>query len=388
MGENPKTIMIFTGLAYSLVNFRLDLIKQLRDMGWRVVAVVPTEEVGLVTGESEISFVTRVMADLGVEVELIRFARTSIDPLRSSYTALSLARLIMKYRPSVFLAYTVKAVLIGGLSSWIMRVPRRVLWLTGLGSLFFDQNSSRGASLSVARYMLGRVLGWSTKVLLLNQDNLKTLTTVWPNLAMKCEVVVEGLDLSRFCSTPANSTDEPVRVLMIARLLIDKGVREYIQAAKLAKLTGLPALFELVGPFDTNPSAISENELQAAINEGWISYHGPAADVYPFLLRCDVFCLPSYHEGMPRTIMEAMAVGRPVVSTNAPGCREAFIENEHGLMVSPKDPEALFRALRTLIINRSERERMGRAAAQHARRSFDASTVSANLARVILGPVI
>ena len=174
---------------------------------------------------------------------------------------------------------------------------------------------------------------------------------------------------------------------MIARLLADKGVREYVSAAQEVKRLHPHVQFDLVGPYDEHPLAVSRVEIDAAVTNGGIIYHGPVDDVRPFLHNCHVYVLPSYREGTPRSVLEAMAVGRPVITTDAPGCRETVTVGGNGVLVTSASVPSLVGAMLLLIAtDLTELRRMAVASRRLAESKFDADIVNDQICAALITP--
>jgi glycosyltransferase involved in cell wall biosynthesis len=190
-----------------------------------------------------------------------------------------------------------------------------------------------------------------------------------------------GVDLEAFPPEPL--PDAPV-FLMLARLVADKGVREYVAAARHVKQRHPDAVFQLAGGLDLNPAAIQREEVQAWEQEGVIQYLGTVRPVQPALAACRFYVLPSYREGTPRSVLEALATGRPVITTDAPGCRETVVHGKNGLLVPPRDLDALASAITQLIeAPQAEVQRMADASLALAREKYDVHKVNAEVLRVI-----
>jgi glycosyltransferase involved in cell wall biosynthesis len=370
-------IVIFGSLAESLLNFRGDLIRHLRACGHEVVAVAP--------GES--AEVDLTLKSWGVRRVQIRMDRTGIDPISDLRFLIDLCRLLQKEQPDVLLAYTIKPVVYGMLAARFAGVSRRVAMITGLGFAF---NPTAGLRQKLAR-MAARALyraamACANVVVFQNPDDeldFRNLRMLGNGLRV-LRTAGSGVNLERF--TAQRLPDGPLRFLMIARLLKEKGVREYMKAAALVRQTRPELEFHLVGPFDTHPSAASRREVEASVAAGHIVYHGAVADVRTHLAHCHVFVLPSYREGTPRSVLEAMAVGRPIVTTDAPGCRETVIPGENGLLVPPGQSEALGEAMQSLAKRSSaDLERMALSSRHLATTRYDVRIVNAQIADA-LGP--
>jgi glycosyltransferase involved in cell wall biosynthesis len=169
----------------------------------------------------------------------------------------------------------------------------------------------------------------------------------------------------------------------MGRLLGEKGFREYVSAAELVKKRFPEAIFRLVGSEDPSPDGIPLSEVQEWHNEGWIEYCGSTKDVRPFLNDCSVFVLPSYHEGMPRTVLEAMSVGRPILTTDVPGCRETVISGENGFLVAKANAEALAERMIWFVENQDMWQKMGNKSRQLAEERFDVRMVNNKLISIL-----
>jgi glycosyltransferase involved in cell wall biosynthesis len=188
-----------------------------------------------------------------------------------------------------------------------------------------------------------------------------------------------GVDLDKFVVKPLPdyATEGAVRFLFIGRLLGDKGVREYAEAARLLQLTHQQVRCVLVGWIDSNPNAITQAELDGWVADGRIEFWGRLTDVRPAIAACSVFVLPSYREGTPRTVLEAMAMGRAIVTTDAPGCRETVIHGENGFLVPVQDSVALAEAMRRFIDEPFLHQTMGTRSRQLAEEMYDVHKVNA-----------
>lgn len=179
------------------------------------------------------------------------------------------------------------------------------------------------------------------------------------------------------------ATFRQVRFLLIARLIPEKGILEYIEAARKIKGNFENVSVQLLGPFDDRPGAIRKSDVQKWVAEGIIEYLGRTDDVRPFLNDCSVYVLPSYHEGMPRSVLEALATGRPVITTNSPGCKETVCEGKNGFLVPVRDSEALYRAMKYFVENPQDIPRMGNESRLLAEERFDVKKVNQKIAGVM-----
>jgi glycosyltransferase involved in cell wall biosynthesis len=368
-------VFIIASLADSLINFRGDLIRHLRDCGHEVVAAAP----------GEAPEVDSKLKSWGVRRLLIGLDRTGLNLFADIRLLLVLCRLISLERPDVVLCYTIKPVVYGALAARWAGVPKRAVMITGLGFAFAPSASLRQWVVrGFARLLYRAAMICSDTVFFQNPDDEADFRRF--GLLRRSQRIVQiggsGVNLHRFAAMPL--PDGPLRFLMIARLLEDKGVREFLQAAALVRRVRPALRFHLVGPFEVHPSALSRAEVMSAINSGTVSYHGATSDVRPYLADCHVFVLPSYREGTPRSVLEAMAVGRPVITTDTPGCRETVVQGKNGFLVAPQQVEPLALAM-LQIANMPQDEilRMAESSRAMVEARFDVNIVNAQIARTL-----
>jgi glycosyltransferase involved in cell wall biosynthesis len=365
-------ILIIGGLADSLINFRGPLIAALQAKGMDVHVAAPDLP--------ENSPVRLELQAVGLTIHQVPMLRTGTNPLTDLHTAWALWRLMRQIAPDMVLSYTIKPVIYGTLSAWLAGVPHRFALISGLGYAFQgDGQRSRLQALVQRLYRLA--LARVHRVFFQNPDDL-ALFQVRGILQLTTPASIvngSGVDMAYFSlkSLPASSLSGAVRFLFIGRLLGDKGVREYAHAARLLKRSHPQAQCSLVGWIDTNPNAITQTELDAWVADGSIEFLGRLADVRPAIEACSVYVLPSYREGTPRTVLEAMAMGRAIVTTDAPGCRETVVQGENGFLVPVQDAKALAEAMRLFIEAPELQLRMGARSRQMAEDKYDVHKVNA-----------
>lgn len=360
-------IIVVASLAYSLINFRGRLLADMVANGHEVVTCAPEED----------SEVTAQLGALGVAYRSMPMARTGLNPLADVRTLVWLVRLMKRERPGLVLAYTQKPIIYAGLASRIMRCSHYFAMVSGLGHAF-GEGSARWLRALVAilyRSALKRADG----VFVFNADDRDEMLRhhMITREAHVVRVPGTGVDLDHYRSVPVPS-GRP-RFLMIARLLSSKGLFEYAEAARRIHARYPDVRFELLGPMDPGPGGIEAAQIKAWCAEGVIDYLGEARDVRPTLAACSVFVLPSwYREGLPRTILEAMATGRAVITTDMPGCREPIERGLNGFLVAPHDADSLETAMMQFVQNPRLASTMG----SHARRT--ASRFSVQLVNQLL----
>jgi len=359
-------VVVLAGYGPSLVGFRGALIRSMVDRGHRVTAIAPDPQP------------PRGFEALGAAYEPCRLERTGTRPLRDLRASLGLVRQLRRLRPDVVLAYTMKPVSYGMLASRAARVPGRYALVTGLGYLFIRDGSRRQRLVRMMALPLLRAgLAASSAVFVQNPDDRADLIDEGVLRATHPTVRFwgSGVDLGDYAPQPVPAG--PPVFLLVARLLRDKGIREFVDAARRVHAQAPAARFVLVGPTDPNPAGIPQAELEAWREEGLVEVAGATTDVRPFLAACTVYVLPSYREGTPRSVLEAMAVGRPVITTDVPGCRETVDDQVNGFLVPAKDAPALAEAMLRYLSDPSLVEVHAKESLRMARERFDVRKVNA-----------
>ncbi|MBK5965874.1 hypothetical protein CCR95_17770 [Thiocystis minor] len=360
-------IIVIGGLARSLLNFRGPLLKTLVEHGHDVIACAPDAPPDVRTG----------LTELGVRYRHIPLARAGLNPWGDLQTLRALRRLFREERPDCVLAYTAKPVIYACLAARGSGYPPVHAMITGLGYGFGGLSRRQRLIGAIVQGLYWMALRRAAGVLFQNPDDRDLFVAsglVPPTLPVTL-INGSGVDLAAY--PPCPLPDEPV-FLLIARLLVDKGLREYQRAARRLKARYPQARFLLAGELDPNPMSIGAAELAAWQADGTIEYLGELDDVRPAFAAARVYVLPSfYREGTPRTILEAMAMGRPIVTTDAPGCRETVIDGVNGFLVPVRDDAALETALERFILDPSLAERMGRESLMIAREKYDVHKVNA-----------
>jgi len=359
----------------SLIKFRGPLIEALWEAGCQVHVAVP----GL-SGDSDIA---SRLSELGVQVHDIPLQRTGMNPVKDLSALFALRKLMRKIRADYVLGYTIKPVIYGSLAAWMAGVENRSSLITGLGYAFTGEATGLRKVLRTLIQQLYRFsLSRNLLVFFQNPDDealFRQLSLLKPAIP-SCVVNGSGVDVAEY--TVAALPETP-SFLLIARLLGDKGVREYAQAAALVKQRFPNVMFRLVGWIDDNPDAISQVELDAWIAAGTVEFLGKLSDVRPAISESSVYVLPSYREGTPRTVLEAMAMGRAVITTDAPGCRETVVDGDNGYLVPVQDVSALAAAMIKLVESPARVAAMGTRSRQMAEDKYDVHKVNAVMLREI-----
>ncbi len=362
-------ILVLGPYAKSIVSFRGELIRAFVQRGHEVVAVGP-----------EGGFEAALQA-LGADYRQVPFARAGLSPWGDLFLLAKLVRVMRELQPDIVFSYAVKPVIYGSLAARIAGVVQSYCMITGLGFAFTEgKGQGRGILQGLIRLLYRLALKHSRAVFFQNPDDLELFRgrCLLPPGGKAVLVNGSGVDLDYFAT--AAPVRDPLSFLLIARLIRDKGIGEYVDAARLLKERYSGVSFNLVGFFDSNPAAISREEVDALVGEGIINYLGETDDVRPYLAAASVYVLPSYREGTPRSVLEAMAMGRPVITSDAPGCRETVQEDENGFLVPVRDATALAEAMEKFILAPGLVSEMGKCSRKIAEEKYDVHKVN----RVIL----
>ena len=373
MSKSGGRIFILSAHARSIVNFRYNLIKEITGCGYQVHVVVPAPV-------DEKVFSHLLMDD--VVVHGISLQRASASPLKDLIYLLRLFSIFIRYKPAAVFSYNIKPVVFGMMAAWLARVKVRAALITGLGHAFSPGPSRRSLVSRFASMLYWLGMRSASLVIFQNPDDKADLLSAGILPKHKHSIVVggSGIDLDRFSGLPLEVNHKPATFLMLARLLSEKGVRDYAAAAAIVKKKLPSARFVLAGDFDENPDAISPAEVDDWVERGYIEYPGRIPDVRPALSECTAFVLPSYYrEGIPRSILEAMAMWRAVVTTDSVGCREPVIHGETGYLVEPRNPEQLAARLIELAENPGLARTFGLAGRKRAEEVYDVHKVNADM---------
>ncbi|NMT65231.1 glycosyltransferase family 4 protein [Marinobacter orientalis] len=354
-----KKLLIVVNQPAFFISHRLAVAEGARDAGYEVhIATQPGPGVEHI----------RSLGFRHTEIPLVRSGRGILSEIR---LMLVLWRLFWKLKPDVLHLVTIKPVLYGGIAARLAPVGGVVAAISGLGFIFV----STGFTASVARKLVGLLyrlaLGKKNlRVIFQNRSDRDLFLRLKAVAPSKVEIIRgSGVDLCCYSREPESETG-PV-VCQASRLLWDKGVGEFVEAARILKARGVDVHFQLIGDVDTdNPATVSPDEVQAWQKEGVIEILGHRRDIAHLFSHAHVVVLPSYREGLPKVLVEAAACGRAVVTTNVPGCRDAIEPGVSGLLVPLRDAVSLADAIQKLVMDPELRARMGRAGRDLAERAF------------------
>ncbi|TFI59907.1 glycosyltransferase family 1 protein [Sphingomonas parva] len=351
-----KTVLISINAAWNIVNFRGALIRGLLDDGYRLLALAPPD-----------AYAHR-LAEMGVEYHPIAMDKKGISPTRDLALLARYRAELKRLRPDVFLGFTAKPNVYGSLAAQSLGI-RVINNVSGLGTAFIRKTWLTSVVSALYRLAFRR----SSTVFFQNEEDLSLFLEeriVSPGKAML--LPGSGVDLARFSPQVPAARGRP-SFLLVARLLRDKGVVEFVEAARTLRGELPDWRFQLLGFLDAeNRTAVSRAEVTAWQEEGVIDYLEHADDVRPFLAAAESVVLPSYREGMPRSLLEAAAMGKPLIATDVPGCRHVVDDGVNGFLCAPEDAASLAAAMRKMAgLSAAERARLGKAARAKAEVEFD-----------------
>jgi N,N'-diacetylbacillosaminyl-diphospho-undecaprenol alpha-1,3-N-acetylgalactosaminyltransferase len=374
-------IALIANTDFGLYNFRLGIIRALIAGGCRVSIICPD------------GIYAMKLRKEGVEHHRLQIDRKGTHPINEMRTLWQLYRVLRKGRFDLAHTFTIKPNIYGSIAARAAGTPVVINTVTGLGYAFIEAGGAKRRLLKILVTNLYRLaFSFSSRVIFQNEDDFE-LFQRYKIVDIRKGMVMgggSGVDTEKFSGAGINPDkvralyrelgildgQQRVRVTLISRLLWDKGIAEFVEAARVLKPRYPSALFLLVGPIDTgNPAAVPGQYAEQAEKEGLIKYLGPRTDIAEILYISDIVTLPSYREGVPRTLLEAMSMEKPIVTTDTAGCREVVEEGKNGLLVPLKDPAALASAIGKLLENEELRIRMGGYGREKVLREFDEKIV-------------
>lgn len=362
-------------VASSFYGFRADLIRTLLKKGHQVYAF---------TSEYTTEDLKKI-DKLGATPITYTLNRGGLNPLADMIATYQLSKKIKEINPDLVFSYFSKSVIFGTLAAKLAKVPRVIGMLEGLGYTFTEQPeglSKKTQLIKKIQVFLYRIaLPQLDQLIFLNPDDPKDLLEKHAIQVKKVEVLGGiGLNLQDYPYQQLNSIYSPIKFLFIGRLLKEKGIHEFVQAAKLVKEKYPRAEFTVLGAIDhANLGALSEAELDQLIQTNIIHYPGHVSNVSDWIAQNHIFVLPSYREGVPRSTQEAMAIGRAIITTDVPGCRETVVNGVNGFLVPKWNSEALAEKMIYFIEHPEQVSLMGAASYQIAKEKFDANVVNKRL---------
>ena len=364
--HGPPSLMFFCNVGWFFNSHRLPLARAAKARGYDVHVVCDIED----------SIEAKTIRAAGLKFHRIHLSRGGINPLTNLWTFASILALLLRWRPTLTHNISTKPIIFAGIAARIVRVRGVINAISGLGYLFIDpRRAGLGRRITRLLYRLS-LKSAAARVIFQNEDDRRYF--IQAGIARESQTVLiagSGVELAAYPVTPEPDRG-PIRIVLLARMLLDKGVREFAAAALLLRQAGLPVECLLAGRLDpANPAALSASDMERLQATGAVQWLGHVADVPKLLAGCHVVCLPSYREGLPKALIEACAAGRPIVTTTVPGCRDVVREGVNGLLVPARDAQALYAALARLVTDASLRASMGVHGREIARREYALDTV-------------
>lgn len=350
-------VVAVVNAAWNLVNFRMGVLRALMEQGYEVVAVAPEDKA-----------MRKALAKAGIRLVAVPMDSAGLSPARDLALLARLRAVFREERPDAMLGYTIKPNVYGSLAARSLGIPT-LNNISGLGTGFMRPGMLNRIVRGLYRVGLAR----AHTVFFQNPEDLHQFETL--KLARPSQTALlpgSGIDLDRFEQVPPRTGEAPIRFLLIARMLWDKGVGEFVEAARTVKRDHPHVRFTLLGGLGVaNRTAIPAETVEGWVREGIVEYCPPVDDVRGMIADSDVVVLPSYREGTSRVLLEAAALGRPMITTDVPGCRDVVEDEVAGLLCRVKDPASLADAMRRMIaMTPSQRNAMGDAARARVERDY------------------
>ena len=372
-------IAIVGNQARAMTNFWSTLIRMLRQAGHEVLCLVPPPVISLRAPTTDPQW-EAALAATGARVVHYPLSRKGLNPVQDAATLWSLRGIFQREKPDIIFAFTIKPVIYATLAAQLAGLPakaRRLVMITGLGYMFEGGNAVKRMLTRAAAFLYRLAFARAGVAFFQNVDDLAVFNqlNIIPQGMRVVMVPGTGVDLTRF--VPAPLPEGPMTFLFVGRMLEAKGLREFHTAAVELHKKYPEARFQILGPAENGLGGLPLDRIWVwHLEERSVEYLGETMDVLPFLENCHVFVLPSYREGVPTSVMEAMAVSRACVATDVPGCRETVREGENGFLVPVRDAAALATALERFLQDPDLARRMGEKGRAMAETTFDAALVA------------
>ncbi len=350
-------------------NFRGDLLREIKNRGYEVVATGPDRE-----NEDKIK-------ELGVKLIVVPLSRNGTSILSDLKYYRELKKVIKQEKPDVTLGYTIKPSIYGALAAKSCGVKGVYSMITGAGYTFTSKTFKAKLLHKIVSFLYKKALKKADGVFFQNPDDLKMFTDDKLVKAEKCTVVGgSGVNMKHFSPLPYPET---LTFFMLARVMYCKGAMEYLKAAEAVKKQHPNVRFMLLGAVENIQDSVPMETLKPYIENGIIEYFGETRDVRPYFSQCSVYVLPSYREGTPRTVLEAMSMCRPIITTDVPGCRQTVVNGVNGFLVHAKDEKALEKAMLEFINNPCLIPQMGEASRKLCEERFEVGKVNSQMLKTM-----
>ena len=355
-------VLLISPKNRTVYNFRGDLIEEIQKREYDVIVTGPNRD-----------NLEKILA-LGVQFKEIPMNKNGLNPLADLRYLRALMQLVREERPDVVLGYTSKPVIYGSIAAKLAKVPHKAAMVTGVGYAF-TARSVKARIIRLIMSMLYKAAFWSCDVAIFQNSN-DADEFVQRHLVNreKCVVVNgSGVNMDRF---PVAEFPPKVTFFMLSRVMYSKGIREYLEACTIVKQKYPQVRCMLLGACENTQDSLSREALQPYIDHGIIDYYGETDRVADYYRQCSVYVLPSYREGTPRTVLEAMSMGRPIITTDAPGCRDTVLDGKTGFLVPIRDGKAVAEKMIKFVECPELILSMGSASVEYCRKKYDVSIVN------------
>ena len=363
-----KKILLIANSSFTIFNFRSELIAELKKRGYEIHIACPQ----MPSNENQKN-TTEYIEEMNIHYHKLDIDRSNLNPISNIFLILKIMKIIKKISPKFVLTYTIKANIYGLLASAFFNKIKVFPNITGLGYIYINNDFFTKIIRSVVNFQYKIALKHSQTVFFQNYDDLNIFkaNNLLNGITTK-KINGSGVNLKKFSTSKIEK--DKLSFIFVGRLLKDKGIYEYIDAARIIKKKYPSAKFRVLGELDNNPSSLNADELNLLLDEKIIEYISDG-DVYKWLDRSEVFVLPSYREGTPKSTLEALSMGLPVITTDVPGCRETIEDEVNGYLIKDKDEKALAEAIEKFIKNRDLIYSMGLKSRELAESKFDVNKV-------------
>lgn len=356
-----KKIVLSSNTSWSVYNFRLNLARELKKQGYKVVIVAPYDK-----------YTEKLKKEF--EYYDIWMNNKGTNPIEDIKTMIDFYRLYKKIKPDVALHYTIKPNIYGTIVCSLLGI-NTINNIAGLGTVFIRQSFIT----KVVKWLYKYSQRKATKVFFQNSDDYELFIKESLVEKNKCDLLPgSGVDTNRFTPLEYKKKDNKFKFLLIARMLWDKGIGEYVEAAKIIKSKYKNVEFQLLGPLDVvNPNVVSREQMQKWVDKGIVKYMGATDNVREYIKKADCVVLPSfYREGVPRVLLESASMAKPIITTDSVGCKEVVDDGVNGFLCKPKDPQDLAEKMEKMLkLNEEERKKMGMAGRMKVLKQFDEKIV-------------
>jgi glycosyltransferase involved in cell wall biosynthesis len=365
-----KKILFIAPQTQSLINFRGDLMKDIAKKGYEVVAVIPEDE--------EKDFFKKA----NTKTRLINLDKNSTSALQNASYYKELKTIIKEEKPDKVFSYTIKPVIFGSIAAHAAGVKDIYSLVCGLGYVYSSNDFKHEILQAICGKAYKHAFKYNKKVIFQNQDDIDEFVKRRYLKREKCELVNgSGVNLDKF---RRNKLPKDISFLMVSRILRGKGVLEYFKAAKIVKEKYPKVKFSYIGQIDKGQNAFKYEEIKPYIDEKIVEHIPFTKNVEKYYEKCSVFVLPSYYrEGIPRTLIEATAMGRPIITTKTPGCKETVIDGENGYFVKPKSSTDLADKMTQMIKAKNKLQEMGDKSYELCRKKFTIATINHRMINIM-----